>query len=106
MERAGILVRRLPNRGYRELKKLLDPLADEWPDADQMTKMGILRDSQVHPSEGMWREVMPSDDSIDRIRKGLVAVRPHASTYPNICDTPAQCALALLDITDESLQLP
>ena len=27
-------------------------------------------------------------------------------TYPNICDTPAQCALALLDITDESLQLP
>ena len=41
--------------------------------------MGILRDSQVHPSEGMWREVMPSDDSIDLIRKGLVAVRPHAS---------------------------
>ena len=27
-------------------------------------------------------------------------------TYPNICDTPAQCALALLDVTDEYLQLP
>ena len=28
------------------------------------------------------------------------------STYPNICDTPAQCALALLDVVDEYLQLP
>jgi hypothetical protein len=27
-------------------------------------------------------------------------------TYPNICDTPAQCALALFDVTDEYLQLP
>lgn len=27
-------------------------------------------------------------------------------TYPNICDSPAQCALALLDIADEYTQLP
>jgi hypothetical protein len=27
-------------------------------------------------------------------------------TYPSICDSPAQCALALLDLVDEYKQLP
>ena len=81
MERAGILTMRPPKgRRYRELRGLLTPLAQIRPTVEQTSKMHLLEDRHSPAAHtGLWKDVMPSDETIERIVTGTVVIREHAS---------------------------
>ena len=50
------------------------------PTVEQTSKMHLLEDRHSPAAHtGLWKDVMPSDETIERIVTGTVVIREHAS---------------------------
>ncbi len=63
---------------------------------------------KVFDARGLYLQVRPNGSKYWRFKYRFAGKEKLLAfgTYPDICDSPAQCALAFLDLVDEYKQLP